>query len=128
MIPVFQTLTVANDGQGNCFNACIASIMERSLREVATIHPKTVPYWSAWDDWLAAQSLEIHQHGGSEPPKGWSIASGEGFRVYPDDHELAGLPIRHACVAFNGEVLHDPYPGGKGLKSIDGYMTLEPVL
>lgn len=125
MIPVYQTMTVANDGQGNCFNACIASILERPLRHVAEIHPKTPHYWSSWDDWFESEGIELHDHGPANPPKGWAIATGEGYRTYPDGHERAGLPIRHACVAFNGEVLHDPFPDGKGLKSIDGFQTLE---
>ena len=128
MIPVYQTMTVANDGEGNCFNACVASILELPLREVAQIHPKAARYWSAWDDWFGSQGLVFMLHGlGKTPPKGWSIAYGEGYRVYPDDHDLAGLPINHACVAFDGEVLHDPFPGGKGLKAIDGYWSLSPA-
>lgn len=127
MIPVFQTMIVANDGQGNCFNACIASIMERPLREVAQIHPKDVRYWGAWKEWFAAEGLELVLWGAKDPPKGWSIATGEGFRIYPDGHERAGLPILHACVAFNGEVLHDPYPGGKGLKTIHSYQAIVPL-
>lgn len=127
MIPVFQTMTVANDGQGNCFNACIASILELPLRDVAQIHPKSEPYWSAWDRWFAERGMELEVCEADDPPKGWSIAKGEGFRIYPDDHPRAGRPISHAVVAFNGEILHDPYPGGKGLKTIEGYWELIPV-
>lgn len=127
MIPVFQTMTVGNDGEGNCFNACIASILELPLRDVARIHPKTKGYWGAWRKWFAERGLDLESYGPTEAPKGWAIAHGEGYRIYPDDHDLAGAPITHACVAFNGEVLHDPFPGGTGLKSIDGYWALEPL-
>lgn len=39
MIPVYQTRTVANDGSGNCFNACVASILEMPLRDVCSVLP-----------------------------------------------------------------------------------------
>lgn len=129
MIPVFQTMTVANDGQGNCFNACVASILELPLREVAQILPRDEPYWRLWKDWFAERGLWRKDHiaGIAEPPKGWTIAHGDGFRVYPAGHEFEGAPIGHACVAFNGEVLHDPFPGGNGLAKIDGWWKLEPL-
>jgi hypothetical protein len=127
VIPVFQTMTVANDGEGNCFNACIASVLELPLRDVAPIHPKTPDYWESWETWFAARGLELDYVSASTPPKGWSIARGLGHRIYPDDHKRAGQPIMHATVAFNGEVLHDPFPGGKGLKEIEGYWAILPV-
>lgn len=128
MIPVYQTLTVANDGFGNCFNACVASLLERPLRDVAQIHPNfDGRYWTAWHNWLEHQGLKRVAHAAAAPPKGWSIAHGDGFRTYPEGHDYAGVPIGHAVVAFDGEVLHDPFPGGQGLKTIDGYWTLEAL-
>lgn len=128
MIPVFQTMTVANDGCGNCFNACIASILELPLRDVAQILPRDTPYWSAWHNWLEGRGLELEYHLADDQPKGWAIACGPGFRTYPEGHDRAGEPIQHATVAFNGEILHDPFPGGKGLKSISYFWALEPLL
>lgn len=127
MIPVYQTMTVANDGCGNCFNACVASILELPLRDVAQIHPKDKRYWGPWREWFAARGLALVERSAANPPKGWSIACGPGFRTYPEDHEKAGLPISHACVAFNGEVLHDPFPGGKGLVEIQYFWALESI-
>jgi hypothetical protein len=128
MIPVYQTMTVANDGQGNCFNACIASILELPLREVANILPRDERYWGPWQEWFTAKGLQLRECSAKNPPKGWAIASGDGFRVYPDGHEKAGKPISHATVAFNGEVLHDPFPGGKGLAHVSYYWAIEPIL
>jgi len=127
MIPVYQTMTVSNDGCGNCFNACVASILELPLREVCDTLPRDTPYWSAWRNWLATIGLDLANYPADDPPKGWSIARGPGFRIYPEGHELSGQPISHATVAFNGEVLHDPFPGGTGLKEVNGYWALEPM-
>lgn len=127
MIPVFQTMSLANDGQGNCFNACVASILERSLRDVAAIYPRDPRWHSAWDEWFAAQGLMIFHHGPKSPPRGYSIASGYSARLFPEGHEKAGERIPHACVAFDGVVVHDPFPIPASFDRIGLFSTLIPL-
>lgn len=129
MIPVFQHMTVGNDGQGNCFNACIASILELPLREVAQIHPKfDGDYWGAWEMWFAERGLFLNHRGLRDgPPKGYAIASGRSSRLYPEGHKHAGERIHHATVAFNGEVVHDPFPMRGEFDSITSYFTIDPI-
>jgi len=128
MIPVFQTMSLANDGHGNCFNACIASILERPLREVALIHPRTAKDWhEEWRLWLADQGYRLSYHGAEDPPAGYSIASGRSGRVYPDGHQKAGERIHHACVAFDGVVVHDPFPIPGMFDQIGYYQRLVPL-
>lgn len=124
MIPVYQTRTVANDGAGNCFAACVASILELPLREVCGVLPnQSDTFWSDWETWLDDRGLVLNTH--FEAPKGYALASGYGGRFYPDDHKLAGRQIMHAVVVFNGELIHDPYPGGKGVRDVKHYQTLD---
>lgn len=127
MIPVYQTMTVANDGQGNCFNACIASILELPLSEVAQIHPKDQRYWGAWDEWLESKGLELHIHSATAAPLGYSIAFGFGDRAYPEGHEKAGETIGHAVVCFNGTMVHDPYPLGGLFGGTTQFLSLQPI-
>lgn len=129
MIKVYQTLTLANDGEGNCFNACIASIMELPLRDVAQIHPKFEgDYWGAWEDWFAERGLFMNHRGlRNGPPKGYAIANGRSTRFYPDDHKKAGERIHHACVVFNGELVHDPFPLPGGFDDVTSYWTIDPI-
>ena len=141
MIPVYQDLSVKNDGTGNCFNACVASILGRPLREVAAIYPRTRVvledgsfrledniYWHyQWSDWLLEQGYEIEYHLASEPPKGFSIASGYSDRIFPDGHPNAGEPISHAVVAFDGVPVHDPFPLKGEFYNIYSYKTLVPI-
>lgn len=91
MIPVYQTMSLANDGEGNCFNACIASILELPLREVAAIHPKfDGDYWGAWEDWFAERGLFMNHRGLRDaPPRGYAIANGRSGRIYPEGHKKA---------------------------------------
>lgn len=147
MIPVFQDMSVLNDGHGNCFNACIASLLERPLRQVAAIHPR-VPvasrenesraekvqrlqaneHWhEQWDAWLLEQGYKLTYHPAASPPRGFSIASGLSERIYPDGHPRAGERISHAVVAFDGVPVHDPFPIKGDFDSIHHYQTLEPV-
>jgi len=127
MIPVYQTMTVANDGQGNCFNACIASILELPLSQVASIHPKSEPYWSAWGEWLAERGLKFSFFSPAHPPRGYSIVTGKSSRKYPEDHNKAGKLIDHGCVAFNGEMVHDPFPLPGLFSDISGYISIVPL-
>lgn len=128
MIPVYQTFTVANDGCGNCFNACVASIMEMPLREVAQVLPNFKgDYWGEWDKWGFIHGIRIDHRGPKQVPKGFAIASGHGGRTYPEGHEKAGNPIMHAVVVFNGETIHDPFPGGKGIEKPEWFWVIEPL-
>lgn len=136
MIPVYQDMTVANDGHGNCFNACIASILERPLREVAPIHPRrpvdgqlqvNEDWHDQWDEWLRQQGYELVFHPPGEPPKGYSIASGKSTRTYPESHPRAGERIAHAVIAFDGVPVHDPFPIKGGFDSISHFQTLRAV-
>lgn len=129
MIPVYQTRTVANDGTGNCFNACVASILEMPLRDVCSVLPDfDGDYWGEWNRWLATLGLQINYVPLDQgPPKGFAIASGFGGRTYPEGHKKAGRPILHAAVVFNGELAHDPFPCAKQFGDIRYYWTITPL-
>jgi len=129
MIPVYQDMTVANDGCGNCFNACIASILELTLREVAQIYPNYKgDYYGAWDDWFGKRGLKLELRGSRyRPPQGYAIASGRSSRVYPDGHDKAGQFIHHATVVFDGIVVHDPFPIHGQFDDISSYWVIRPM-
>lgn len=131
MIPVYQTMSLANDGEGNCFNACIASVLELPLREVAAIHPKFEgDYWGAWNAWFGERGLKIEWRAARPdrpPPRGFAIASGRSSRLYPDDHAKAGERIHHAVVVFDGVLVHDPFPIAGGFSDIASYWLIKSL-
>jgi hypothetical protein len=129
VIPVYQHMTVANDGHGDCFNACVASIMELPRRDVAQVFPNFGgDYWAEWRRWGEPLGLEINFRPlGDAPPKGFAIATGKGGRLYPEGHPREGQEIMHAVVVFNGEFVHDPFPGGKGIDRPRYYWTIDPL-
>jgi hypothetical protein len=104
---------------GNCFSACIASILELPIEDV----PSFASYGEGWTwqllGWLVARDLSMTyydiEHGDRVPP-GFSIAGGPSTR-------FAGQ--KHACVAHDGNVIHDPHPSRDGLPfGIVGYVAL----
>ena len=126
MIEVTQTITAHDPaaGQfGDCFRACIASILDLPIEEV----PHTMAYdehlvedggqwYSHLNAWLklrgkAYLSMNIdHEH-----PSTWFQNIEHRVAVY---HVLSGLGPRghnHSVVACNGRMVWDPHPSRAGL-------------
>lgn len=86
MIPVYQT---RHGPEGNCFEACLASILEIGIEQV--------PVFSGWDDlrkWLTARN--------------WLLEFGRS-----DGHAIASVQTLrgiHAVVCLDGQIVHDPSP------------------
>lgn len=131
----------SGDRVGNCFSACLATLLQIDLEETRTFHAEYLEAASRWDpltererwNWLASgRANPVHDvvdgwlalHGRvavftALAVRGWSIACG-------DNHQ--GVP--HACVALDGELVHDPNPrkargaADWGLRSVDHFIIL----
>lgn len=125
MRPQYQTQFGGKDHpdheKGNCFTACIASILEVPLETF----PNLV-LWLEDDDhgegsWLRVQEYLHHRFGATifysdSPNRDWlpryvpTIASGPGPRGH-----------RH-CVIHDGTgLIHDPHPSGDGLLKVEAH-------
>ena len=95
--------TTYGSADGNCFSACVASILEIPLEEVPRFMRVSWPFLR----WLAGRGLSasLYKRVDYIPP-GYSIATGPSMR-------FAGK--MHACVALDGIVIHDPHPSREGL-------------
>ncbi len=99
MIEVTQTKFYPD---GNCMAACLASILEKPLEEI----PHTLG-----DNWLADLNEGLKKFG-------YKI---DRTLCDPDDETVGGYHIAviqsprgnwlHACVALDGKIVWDPYPG-----------------
>lgn len=114
MKPIHQTML--NNTNGNCLQACIASIFELDLDEV--------PNFMDADDWEKAYheylmnlgyyylTFDIKEMKKDHPsfiPHGYHLIIGESPRSPEDDS------YNHCVVGYNGEIAHDPVPeGSKG--------------
>jgi len=112
MVPVDQT--IFEKGRGNCFAACLASILECEITDVQNF-PDGVAYdWRRIiNEWLAPLKLHyidmlLNGDGRDELSAFWGyhIISG----ISPRDNK-----INHAVVGFNGEIVFDPHPSRDGL-------------
>ena len=101
MIPIEQTILTPPDG--NCFAACVASILEVPLAEVPSV-PEPA-WWPALEAWLAPRGLAV-LHFAVRPediyrPPGYAILHADA----PRDPE-----VKHAVVVRDGEIVWNPHP------------------
>lgn len=129
MTPVDQTKF--GFPHGNCFSACVASILDLTLDE-CDIYPDGVDqesekclrrnrhWWPVFQEWLREQGHEpvyLLKNEVKRAPKGLSIISGPGPR---------GLD--HSTVGLDGEIVHDPHPSREGLKEVSDYIVFVPLI
>lgn len=127
--------------EGNCFMACIASILEVPLEKLPNLYEETC----SWDkeseqwihgDWWSVTLKAVRNHGwelifvarGDVAPQGYAIAGGDSPReeAMTEDGENAG----HAVVYLDGiDLVHDPHPDRTGLLNnevTEWYLLLPP--
>ena len=124
MKPVDQT-TWGDDG--NCWAACLASLLECSIEEIPDFSPAAcrkrgsgaVPWWAFCDGWLRNEhNLALLMILGPNEQSlvmrsAHHIVSGMGPR---------GIP--HSVIALDGDIVHDPHPEGGGLTQVGNYAFL----
>jgi hypothetical protein len=120
MKPVDQT-TFGFPG-GNCFSACVASLLELSIDDV--------PYLMDDDEWYLHFRRWLAPRGfyplcfvldGGWTPDGLHILSGKSPRD-PDNQKAL-----HSVVARGSEIAHDPHPSRAGLLRRDDVVVLIPL-
>lgn len=98
---------------GNCFSACVASVLELPIAEVPLFfsfedsvnHNDDPIWWRIFQLWLEVHGIVAVCYVAPSPPiPGW-----------PEGYSLAGgvsprNGIMHECVALDGVLVHDPNP------------------
>jgi hypothetical protein len=128
MKPVFQDKFRTATSRGNCFSACVASILELELKDVPNWveigEQSDQPWRILFETWCAKNGIGVVDINwvGKEIPdiytEAFMIANGIGTRLF--ESEL----IRHSVVCQGKHVVHDPHPDGGGLTRIDGFTIL----
>lgn len=125
MKPVDQT-TFGHPG-GNCYSACVASLLELPIEDVPYFMGEPANEWSKrLDEWLAPRGFyALHYEINPENrayydreklwPKGFYILGGKSPRG------------DHAVVARGRDMVHDPHPSRAGLTDTDGFTLLIPL-
>lgn len=143
MKPVTQTRT--GDLVGNCFCACIASVLEVELAEVPDLFDfdadtsHTPARWCILKDWLRRRGYLLAW--GDFSPRPLPVTFRQVWPAIPADHWaqrlgwdgyhfLAGPTpdgVPHCVVALAGEVVWDPNPARRGIVHADGMGILAPM-
>lgn len=121
MKPVNQTMFGKDDG--NCFPACLASVLELSLYAVPHF---CMAYSSEWfqqtNKWLAKWHLGLIQIDASTAP----------YILISCYHLMSGPSprngVQHSVVGQNGIMVHDPHPDRTGLlkcETFDLFVSLD---
>jgi hypothetical protein len=106
--------TIFERGKGNCFEACLASLLEMPIDDVVKIPDGEARNWFRLvNEWLSTLGLFfIEFTADDETTKYWGyhiiIGSSSGSRLE-----------RHAVVGYNGEMVFDPHPDRSGLVGDD---------
>ena len=119
--------------QGDCFAACVASLLELSLSEVdkyldglATPGAVKTGWWQAFVTWCGERDLVPLYYALSDAHSNFTpdqYAYGEpGLRYIACGLSPRGL--EHAVVYRDGKLDHDPHPDGGGILSMNAYVIL----
>ncbi|MGN6438517.1 MAG: hypothetical protein ACTHMM_18380 [Agriterribacter sp.] len=143
MIPVTQTKVVVNKStgekvvHGNCYAACIASIMGLPITEVPNVE-----VLFDIDDFYWSQVMHTWLNS-----KGWELYTNNDFKVFHDEHYgvndgrredylnscsgkyylVSGKSPRgvmHMCVYKDGQLVHDPHPTREGVSTCEYFEEL----
>lgn len=138
MKPVKQTKrggpNVPPEERGDCWSACLASILEVPIAAVPVPHSDDLEHhwWNATQDALAPHGYEVVQTSWTCWPRSHWIAQVPSKNLGPEDD---GTPVMHVIVMHGDEVAHDPclgerYKVGTPLDDLDvhGAYVLVPLV
>lgn len=149
VVPVCQTrFGNDSDAPGNCFSACVASILECSLEdlpdEIAIIAQLKQEYASVWENWpprfkwgkswmrLWEQTQAIvRQRGLTMVEVKGPFPSEIPVDVYCIISGQSPRGLEHSCVGRGLKIIHDPHPSEAGVSEDDRsyifFVCLDPA-
>lgn len=105
---------------GNCFSACLASILEIDLKGVPNFQEPNGEWYRNYKKWLM-QKYELdliaitNWNEAENWPKTYAIVSGTSLRG-----------LAHSTVYFGIDLVHDPHPESSGVKDITDWIYFVP--
>ena len=110
--------TTFGEGLGNCFSACVASILEVSLEDVPFFGADEL-WWTRFSEWLEARNLYAVclKHRAGRAPVGYHILSGKSPRG----------EFLHSVVAKGEDIVHDPHPSRANIQDRVDCIIIVPM-
>lgn len=130
-MPIDQTSF--GPGKGNCFSACVASIIELPIEDVPQFMSAGTEWFGALSTWCAERGLVVKYW----PCKAWCETEGDIFLGVPTglaimSGESPRHPgVLHSVVALDAKLCHDPHPSRQGIVGrVDcwDFVTIEPAV
>jgi hypothetical protein len=100
--------------KGNCFDACVASILEYPLEKIPE-NMMSEDWFLKYQKWLKTigyQLLNVRLGDGFLPEDIYYIVSGISPRF---------KDVQHSTVGLNGKIIHDPHPDNTKIKGNKKY-------
>lgn len=130
--PVFQTRFSSKDGleHGNCFTACVASLLGLSIPETPDLNAPELQDGSwihPFLDILQEHGLTFvgtateSRHGPLRDYKGL-----DGLVIVNGPSPRTWVKNGHAVIYKHGKLFHDPHPSNAGLLGVDNWLMIEP--
>lgn len=124
MQPVQQTKFTTEDQtvHGNCFAACVASLLELSIDEVPTFETMGEAWGGALYEFLQTQGYTfLGTFYATDDPDWWQhlterCAGVDGFYIVAGGSPRPHVKKGHCVIFQNGQMVHDPHPDGSGIK------------
>lgn len=132
MRPVMQTRgydpeAPAGQQRGNCWTACIASLLELPIEDVPDFVQIEVDGGDSWWD----QTVQFLTDRGHQLTWVHPGAPGDGFYIQtglsPRSPAVDGKDVYHAVIYQWGELVHDPHPDQTGLLTTAEAYGVAPI-
>ena len=121
-MPRFLKQTIFGDKKGNCFAACVASLLGRSLDEVPNFCTKypAVEWWDKFRDWLHEQGYEaiFLEFKENNWDGAWKMmfTEADGLMWIASGKSPRG-DFLHSTVYKGAKLFFDPHPDNGGIDS-----------
>jgi len=134
MIPVFGRIKHEPPVMGDCFRACVASILELDYDQVPHFLQGEDGYNPLWftdfEKWLRPMGLEPVLLGGVDcaNPDSNTAYFGYGYHIVTGKSpRFSEGEVLHSVVHRDTKLVHDPFPGGTGVKTIVDFLVFVSV-
>lgn len=150
MIPVTQTKFVIKNKKeemvvrGNCYAACIASILELPITEVPNVEVLFHVNDTFWAEvmhtylnsigWELSSDIMLQRF---HPQSGYSFEGTDENGKIPEYYQykdmyylVSGMSprgVQHMCIYQNGKLVHDPHPSRDGILTEEYFESLTPI-
>lgn len=121
MIPINQDKFGNNTKyDGNCLQACIASLFELPLDAVPHFMLFKDKWWDAVHLYMRSAGYDLLGFVDGEPPQ-----DGEYYIISIDLGEQ--YDFSHAVIFKDGQIVHDPHPIKGGVNKVAGYYSIKKL-